>query len=288
MEQVTQPLVSHPGPFPSKLYRYRSVSPSNLDRLVDFEIKEESIYLAGLKDLNDPDEGRFLVAFEGTREEIASYWKEALKSAESGASPGEAERLAYERTDEIFAAGRHIPKHVVEYTRHVIEHVLRVACFTTLPTNYSMWANYAKYYDGSSASVDHGGLCIEYTCDESWRSVNLHPVVYSDEVPKINPVSRNEAELVKVVYSKTSEWRCEDEWRIFMIIHSMPPFPQNLTANSKVRIEGGVSGIIFGLKTPDHIVAEVSARVKQTGRPIALRRVVRDPTTYERVLSDVE
>lgn len=287
MDQAPTPLISYTRPFPAMLYRYRSVSPSTLNQLIEFEILEEGVYLAGLKDLNDPDEGRFLVSFKGTREEIASYWKEAFKSVGTGISVDEAERRAYERADEIIAAGRHVPKHVVNHTRHVVEHVFRVACFTTLPMNYSMWANYAKYSDGSKASIDHGGICIEYTCDEDWKSVNLHPVVYSDDVPEINPVVRDEPELVKAVYSKSSEWRCEDEWRIFMILQCMPPFPSNLTVNSKIQVEGCVSGVIFGLKTPDHVVAEVSARVKLAGRAISLRRVVRDPTTYDRVLCDV-
>lgn len=287
VEKEGQPLILYSGKLPSKLYRYRSVKQTTLEHLIDFEIKEEGIYLAGLKDLNDPDEGRFLVTFKGTREEIASWWKESLISVQ-GQSPREVERLAYERADEIIAAGGCVPRRVIDYTRYVVEHVLRVACFTTLPTNYSMWANYAKYLDEANPPLDHGGICIEYTCDESWRSVNLHPVVYSDEVPKINPVIMDESELVKAIYSKSYEWRCENEWRIFMHIQSMPPFSSNFSKNSKVKIEGGVSGIIFGLKTPEHVVDEISAKIRQTGRDISLRRVVRDPMTYERALSNVE
>lgn len=150
-----------------------------------------------------------------------------------------------------------------------------------------MWANYAKYFDSSDAALGHGGVCIEYACDENWRSVNLHPVLYSDDIPRINPVPRDEAELVKAVYSKSSEWRCENEWRAFMVIQSTPPFPENLTENSKIRVEGGVSGVVFGLKTPNEIITEVRQRLEQASRKISLRQVVRDPTTYDRVLRDV-
>ena len=94
-----KPLISYPGTFPDKLYRYRSVSPQTLDRLINFEILEEGIYLAGLKDLNDPDEGRFLVSFEGTRDEIASYWKEALKGAGTAMSTRETEVDPIVKTD---------------------------------------------------------------------------------------------------------------------------------------------------------------------------------------------
>lgn len=150
-----------------------------------------------------------------------------------------------------------------------------------------MWANYAKYIDPSHGPIDHGGICIEYTCDESWRSVNLHPVVYSDVVPEINVVARDEAQLARAIYAKASEWRCENEWRIMSIIQSMPPFPFNPTADSKVQFRDNVSGVVFGLRTPDCIVSKISRRIKEAGRILSIKQVVRDPTTFERQLREM-
>ncbi|MDQ7842038.1 MAG: hypothetical protein RDU83_13615, partial [bacterium] len=100
-DQTAKPLISYSGSLPTKLYRYRSVSADNLGRLIEFEILEEGVYLAGLKDLNDPDEGRFLIKFEGSRSQIASYWREAFRSSDPAMTSREAERLADERADEI-------------------------------------------------------------------------------------------------------------------------------------------------------------------------------------------
>lgn len=275
-------LISYSGNFPEKLYRYRSVSAANLDRLINFEIIEEAIYLAGLKDLNDPDEGRFLIKFEGSYAEIIEYWRKALQSSRSSLSNAETEDEAKSRTEEIIRLNYVLPDYTLQYTRYVLEHVLRVACFTTQPVNYSMWANYAKYVHPSDGEIAHGGICLEYYCDEAWRSGNLHPVEYSDVVPEINVVKRDENELTKAVFIKSREWRCEEEWRIMSIIQSMPPFPDNLTANSRIRVENSVASVIFGLKTPMELIEEICERVSAAKPRIIFKQIVRDPKTFNR------
>lgn len=281
-------LFSYPDMLPDKLYRYRSISEQFLDRLIEFEILDEGIYLAGIKDLNDPDEGRFLVQFSGSFQKIVSYWENALSSFGPKLPPKKIKNLAIQRATELLANNGRAPREVVEYTRYVISHVFRIACFTTKPVNYSMWANYAKYYENSKYPVDHGGICIEYHCDENWRAANIHPVLYSDNIPVINPIIADGHDFVKTLYTKSTEWRTEEEWRIFTSIDCMPPFPQNLAANSKLKFEGSVSSIIFGLKTPGHLIAEVTNRVKQAGKNITFQRVVHDPTTFERALIRID
>lgn len=281
-------LISYSGSFPEKLYRYRTVSSANLDRLVNFEIIDEAIYLAGLKDLNDPDEGRFLIKFEGSRTEIMEYWKEAMKSSYPAWSIAEIESEASSYTERVISSGYIIPEHVVHFTRYVLEHILRVACFTTQPVNYSMWANYAKYIHPTDGPIEHGGICLEYYCDEAWRCGNLHPVEYSDTIPEINVTKRDENELAKVVYKKSREWRCEEEWRIMSIIQSMPPFPDNLTANSKIKLENSIASVIFGLNTPKELIEEIRARVSAAKPKILFKQVVHDPTTFNRQLRDMK
>ena len=56
--------IRYAGPLPASLYRYRSVSAGNIDRIIDFEIIGEAFFLAALGELNDPDEGRFRFVLE--------------------------------------------------------------------------------------------------------------------------------------------------------------------------------------------------------------------------------
>lgn len=279
--------IAYSGALPSRLYRYRSVTPETLDRLINNEIIEESIYLAGLKDLNDPDEGRFRLNFGTSHNDIVRYFREAYTNAFPGTSADQVESQAKAHADELEAANFDAPDRVVNYMRPIFEQLIRVACFTTQPTSYLMWANYAKHLDTTGVSIDGGGICIEYLCDEGWRETTLHPVKYSNTVPEINVVTREEYELVHAMYSKAEEWRCEDEWRITSVIKAMPPFPTNLTANSQIKLEGAVLGIIFGLKTPEATIEAFVSRLRPIRPKLLFKRVVRDSRTFERKLVEL-
>ena len=281
-------LITHQGKFPERLYRYRPLNKANIDRLIDFEIVDEAIYLAGLKDLNDPDEGRFRIVFRGTSSELIEYWRTALKSTRPEMSISDIEARAQANTDELLANGCQVPERVVTYTRHVFEHVLRVACFTTQPVNYLMWANYAPCVDEKIGSIGHGGVCIEYRCDESWRSAGLHPVEYTDAVPEINVVLRSEASLIKAMHTKAREWRAEAEWRVVQVLQAMPPFPEDLTLNSKIKLQNGVMSVIFGMNTPPELVSIIRSRVSTARPEIVFKQVVRDSMTFNRTLIELQ
>lgn len=280
-------LITYEGEFPAHLYRYRSLSLNLLDRIIDFEIIEEAIFLAGLADFNDPDEGRFTLNFQGSRDEILDYWRKAIKSIEPHLSANEIEIIANSNTDELISNNFQIPERVITHTRYVLENVLRVACFTTQFMNYSMWANYAKYIDQEGGHLGHGGICIEYECDEGWRHSGLHPVEYTDTVPDIRAVSRNEFDLVKAIYMKAPEWRGEDEWRMMSVLQALPPFPSNFTANSKIKLENSIQSVIFGINTPSELIKEITIRVRAKKPMIAFKRVIRDPTTFARTLVEL-
>lgn len=279
------PMITYAGDLPTRLYRYRSISPGNIDRLIDFEILDECIFLAGLKDLNDPDEGRFLMSFSGTPQEIIDYWSLAIRKTSPGLLDTEIKMQAESNARQIIANDFAVSDHVVSYTRSVLETIVRVACFTTHPVNYSMWANYAKYYHPADGPIDHAGVCIEYRCDASWRPGNLHPVEYSDDLPVVKLINRQEFDLVKTLYKKTREWRGEDEWRIMSIIDAKPPYPANLTANSKVKLENSVAAVIFGKNTPGTIIDQIKTRVSMKKPSVIFKRVVRNPLTYNRELA---
>jgi hypothetical protein len=287
IDTQSKKLITYEGELPTHLYRYRSLSLNTLDRLIDFEIIEESIFLAGLADLNDPDEGRFTLNFQGSHEEILEYWHKALKSTAPHLSANEIAIIANANTNELLSNDLQIPERVITHTRFVLEKVLRVACFTTHFQNYSMWAHYAKYIDQKGNHHGHGGICIEYQCDDDWRHLGLHPVEYADTVPNIRAVSRNESDLVKAIYMKSSEWRGENEWRIMSVLQALPPFPSNFTANSKIKLENSVQSVIFGMNTPNDLIKEITNRVRAKKPMIAFKRINNDPTTFKRTLVDL-
>lgn len=280
--------LTYQGELPPSLFRYRTVRPDTVDRLIDFEIAQEGIYLSALKDLNDPDEARFSVRFAGSNENIVSYFWRGIRQSQPFLSDEAVMAIAQKNFQELRGNNFVPPDYVVHDMRHSLMHVLRVACFTTSPTNFSMWANYAKHMDAGGKVTDHAGICIEYRCDESWRGSALHPVHYSDDVPEINPVERNEEAFAKVLYMKSREWRGEEEWRISSVLQTSPPFEGNWQANCKIKVQGAVAAVIFGMNAPQEMVEDIAARVKKARPDIALKRVVRNPLTWVREVVPLE
>lgn len=148
-----------------------------------------------------------------------------------------------------------------------------------------MWANYAKYTNEAGESTDHAGICIRYACDSRWSTVGLHPVDYTDEVPVVDPTERDEEKFARVMYTKAREWRCESEWRVSSILKAMPPFAPDFDKNSKIRGEGMVSGVIFGMRTPPEIKKKFVERIVSSGRNVELLQLTRNPSTFARELA---
>lgn len=274
--------ITYNGLLPDNLYRYRSISEKNIDYIVDFEILEEAIYLAGLHELNDPDEGRFKIIFPKSRREIHSYFKRTLAKQFEKLTEKEILEISKNYTNETISLGYRPPERAIKYTRSVIEKIVRVACFTTDPTNYLMWATYAKFHRENEKSIEHAGICIEYSCDESWRSTTLHPVKYSKDIPEINIIANDESEMIRAFYAKSPEWEAEAEWRVAYTIHAQPPFPENFTANSKIKLEGAVKAVIFGSRTPESIINKIQDRVLSKNSKIEFKKITSDILTLER------
>lgn len=279
--------IRYSGNLPTKLYRYRSVSRDTIDRIINFEILEGGVFLAGIKDLNDPDEFRFILKFDGSRDEIFKYWSSRLAKHLPDQSKSWIAEESARRTEIVVSSGFRADIETAESMRHIFGNVVRVACFTTDPLNYSMWANYAKYSDSPTQVFDHAGICIEFNCDEKWREQTLHPIQYGDDIPQINVLSGDETSLVSALHSKGREWRAEQEWRITAIIQAMPPFPTNLATNAKMKFENSVVGVIFGLRAPDNLVKQILERVRVVNPGIKFRRVTSDVLTCERKLVDL-
>ena len=51
----------------------------SIDKLMDFELCDEAIYLAGLNELNDPNGGRCLVRFSENISDIKSFFSKVWK-----------------------------------------------------------------------------------------------------------------------------------------------------------------------------------------------------------------
>ena len=270
--------ITYPGELPSYLYRYRSINMQSIDRLMDFELCDEAIYLAGLNELNDPNEGRFLVHFSENVSDIKSFFFESMEDEYPDISQRriEAEKRALRV---VLSKFKPTPEIVKDY-RDKIGQVFRVACFTEDCLNKPMWANYAKFIN-KEKTIDRAGLCIEYRVDESFKSLNLHPVDYTDSVPIVRIDKDVEDFSNKIFYVKHTSWSYEKEWRISSVLQATYPFEQLLTTNSKLRLESSINAIIFGEYTPFNIIKKIFEKVNNANPLIEFKQVFYDDNLQE-------
>jgi len=292
-------LIKYEGQLPKKFYRFRSISPNSIDRLINFEILEEGVFLSGLKDLNDPNEGRFLIKFDGNSTQLYQYWIALLRKAWPKEPPGRINQEAKRRRNLALQNNLAPPDDVVTYMTNVIGIAVRAACFATDWDNFAMWAHYSKFIDGTGKNTDHGGICIEYECDDSWRDINLHPITYSNDIPIINAlkVHKNELELVKASYTKTTEWSYENEWRIICILQSPTNHPMDLLTSAelnskianacKIHMEKSIISIIFGINATIETIQKFRNEITQEKPHIIFRKVTRNPRSLKLELIDI-
>jgi len=291
--------IKHDGPLPEKFYRFRSITPDSIDRLINFEILEEGIFLSGLKDLNDPNEGRFLIKFDGNATQIYQYWIKLLRKAWPNELPVRISQEAKRRRNLILQNNLVPPDEVIEYIIKVMGITVRAACFAIDWSNSAMWAHYAKFTGSAGENIDHGGICIEYQCDDSWRNINLHPIVYSNDIPIINSlkVHKNELELVKTSYTKTLEWNYENEWRITCVLKSPTNDQMDLITNpkihskiadaSKIYVERSIISIIFGLNATNETILKFKNDILRKKPNFKFRKITRNARSLKLELIDL-
>lgn len=277
------------GTLPSVLYRYRKVKIDELERLIEFEVVDEAVFLAGISQLNDPDEGRIRWVLDGSQEVIYEYLKEVITKQNPTMSRVAIKRETQETTRTIMAEGRFIRPSIIEQFNSFIGNLVRVACFTTHPVNKPMWSHYGNLLDGSQ-TLKHGGICIEYNCVESWRSAGLRPVSYSSDRPSINMIGSEDdrgLQLTKAMFFKDPRWGYEDEWRIVASMEKNASYPSNLEINSKLQFPNSVLSVIFGLNAPDNMIDRVRNILHANGRNVLLKKIGRDTSTQEFVITPI-
>ena len=142
---------------------YKYKSLQNLWHVLDIT-HNQRIYCAHWKELNDPLEGKYEIYLGNQSEELKSK---------------------------------------IESTIELQRDALRIASFSTDPTNFLMWSHYA---DG------HKGCVIEVEIDDddpSLQEVYYHPfssVIQSEE--------ETEMTMFHLFNSKNEEWKYENEYRV--------------------------------------------------------------------------
>lgn len=205
---------------PKYLCKYYSYNDYTID-----VINNNQIYFAPLKSFNDPFENIFHVnrTFNSSGKYKLSNGKEI-----------ENEQQHNKFIDELLE----------QMNTHYFPSI-GVSCFTILPSNFLMWSHYA---------ANHSGLCMVYdtTRDEDFFK-EAEKISYYKSLPIIDMFKEDPIEqFIEVLYSKSMEWKYEQEYRIV----------RNKIGVHSFKLEA-LEYVIFGCQMKDNIKKELADAISK-------------------------
>jgi len=186
---------------PERFYYYTSLEEEVRKDWFRRIVIDNEVYFRNRDQLNDPNELRPKVVFEGTDKEFRTYVRQMiLRYWPVKLSP--AKRLA-EETKLIYkyrsGAGW------VSDILHAELNRVGVFCVSSTPTEELMWAHYAN---------GHRGVAIEFDSNVGLFTT-AQRIDYVTEAPVINRIKDNrDSFLEKTFFTKSERWVAEQEWRV--------------------------------------------------------------------------
>jgi hypothetical protein len=193
-------------PLPATLCRYRSLSDSaraRTQRVVETGLH----YFASPSSFNDPFDCRPNLTLEGTEHAVREYlygmWARQEPQVPDAERKAEVEAILRDpsrdpripENNRLFAAA---------YDSLVTAQV-GVLCLSEVHDDILMWSHYADC---------HKGICLIYETGYEFFA-HAQPVRYQRERPSVNPVAQSTEEMLdNAIFTKSSAWAYEKEWRI--------------------------------------------------------------------------
>jgi hypothetical protein len=208
---------------PEVLYKYRTVDGHTSELLT-----QRRAYLPSLGELNDPFEGRVVLAklvrgrpywplFQHTlrrvygelrERELAETWIRHVASTAAEPWPEDLiRRTVYQLlTDPEGFLARWDPKQGHDNTMRIRRQDARVFCMSATALSIPMWSYYA---DG------HKGICIGFRPSEDPFLCEAQPVGYREDYPDVHDHEVDDDEYFRLtVLTKSQDWSHEKEWRV--------------------------------------------------------------------------
>jgi Protein of unknown function (DUF2971) len=201
---------------PDNLFYFCSLNTEDRRSWLERTLVENQVYFRSREQLNDPNELRPSIIFEGTDKQIRRFVRHLILTHWPGRlSP--ANRLREE--NKLIYKYRNTPEWVEETLHEILDRV-GLFCLSETSTDPLLWAHYA---DGH-----RGGACVEFDADAGFF-LAAQQVNYTDQAAVINRVIDGPKEILeKSMLTKGSAWAYEQEWRVLARWHDEDRIQQYL------------------------------------------------------------
>jgi hypothetical protein len=163
----------------------------------------------------------------------------------------------------------------------------RILCLSEEKDNILLWSHYAD---------DHSGVCLEFSTN-SRTFAAAFPVAYHQDWPEIY-IGRDPKELRSTVFfQKADRWAYEREHRIIAVEEQfLTPEERTHVASGGVipskdgivvYSENALSSVTVGCRANEDVVSDVLEMIRDSGKPIKLRKAVRSSRSYALEFQDL-
>jgi Protein of unknown function (DUF2971) len=186
---------------PDTFFYFCSLNTEDRKSWLERILVQNQVYFRSREQLNDPNELRPSIAFQGTDKQIRQFVRQAIL-ARWPARLSPANRLREE--SKLIYKYRNTPDWVEETLHQILDRVGLLCLFET-STDPLLWAHYA---DG------HRGACVEFDAGAG-LFLAAQRVNYTERRPVINRVIDSTDEILeKSMRTKGGAWAYEQEWRV--------------------------------------------------------------------------
>jgi hypothetical protein len=226
------------------IYKYRKICD-----WTDQILRECELFYSSPKDLNDPFDCNLEVDLSLTEVEAETIVREAALA--NGFSVGEALKAMKKADLKNNQQWRQQIGTFIDQLRQQSS----VCCFSTTPTNSTMFAHYCE---------NHTGICLQFSLDARQRLGTPLMVEYGKTPPELRYThlrNRSDGALTKALFLwKDAKWEYEDEWRVVRL---------NQPAGTVQFLPGDLMGVMFGSRaTADGIARVKAALLGGRARPL--------------------
>ncbi|MDR6462676.1 DUF2971 domain-containing protein [Chryseobacterium sediminis] len=252
-------------------YKFRNYSENTKARTLEI-INKQELYFAGIESFNDPFDGRVRLRFDGKLNEVKAalirtqFTMNLIKEEKLiGITIEQAEKLIEEKITDEFINDPSEHKRKLERIQK-LHNEKGVLSLSTQNNNILMWSHYTE---------NHKGVCFGFEFSEDAFSKTKR-VRYQSHYDDIWAWLHTDEEVVdRILFSKSSDWQYEDEYRIIRESIGAEKFnPDSLKE------------IIFGSKMSENDRLEIIEECRKSGLNPTFKEATLDIERYKINISD--
>lgn len=260
------------------LFRYNSNNKVELNEFTKLLLTKGELYFSNPDEYNDPFDSKFYFMKSYKKIDAIRYFESRPLLERQGANEVINNSFNYDKFVELISS---------------VSSDFRIFCLSADPLNILMWSHYASNHSGICIGLKADNHTIKVKTDSFNNTRNIpsldegrliaKPIYYPEgnSVPHIiNPFKYDIKDIEDILYTKSSLWSYEREYRFLLPSEVIPSNKAYLTKNS-------IGRVIFGLKVPQDLKITIIKTIKNNNKDVTFYETRKVHGKYELELVEI-